>query len=220
MNSRLKQYFLTGLLTIAPAAITGAILWRVYLMVDRALRPGLERFPYLRDHLPPFLITLMGVIGSLIVVVLIGLITRTLIGVAMFGAIDRLVARIPVIKSVFGAVKQVSEVLLADNRQAFQKVVAFEYPRRGLFSLGFVTQDDPARSLQHVFLPTTPNPTSGFLLLIPREQTIQLPLTVEEGIRLIISGGAVLETGRGRTVDEILAVVAAAGPRGEGGAAP
>jgi uncharacterized membrane protein len=72
----------------------------------------------------------------------------------------------------------------------------------------------------HVFLPTTPNPTTGFLLLIPREQTILLPLSVEEGIRLIISGGAVLEAGRGRTVDEILTVAAAAGPRGEGGAAP
>jgi uncharacterized membrane protein len=138
----------------------------------------------------------------------------------MFGAIDRLVARIPVIKSVFGAVKQVSEVLLADNRQAFQKVVAFEYPRRGLYSLGFVTQDDPARSLLHVFLPTSPNPTSGYLLLIPREQTILLPLTVEEGIRLIISGGSVIEARRGRAIDELLAVAAAAGPRGEGGAAP
>ncbi|MBK6897860.1 MAG: DUF502 domain-containing protein [bacterium] len=220
MTSRLKQYFLAGLLTIAPAGVTGWILWRVYLLVDRALRPGLERFPYLRDHLPPFLITLMGVAGSLIVVVLIGLVMRTLIGVAMFGAVDRLVARIPVIKSVFGAVKQVSEVLLADNRQAFQQVVAFEYPRRGLYSLGFVTQDEPGRPLLHVFLPTTPNPTSGFLLLIPRDEVTALPLTVEEGIRLIISGGAVIDPGRGRTVDEILAVVAAAGPRGEGGAAP
>jgi uncharacterized membrane protein len=219
MTSRLKQYFLTGLVTIAPAAITGWILWRVYLVVDRALRPGLERFPYLRDHLAPFLITLMGVAGSLVVVVLIGLVTRTLIGVAMFGAVDRLVARIPVIKSVFGAVKQVSEVLLADNRQAFQKVVAFEYPRRGLYSLGFVTQDDPHRGVLHVFLPTTPNPTSGFLLVIPREQTVLLPLTVEEGIRLIISGGAVIDAGRGRLIDEALARVAAGRPQ-EGGDAP
>ncbi len=219
MTSRLKQYFLTGLLTIAPAAITGWILWRVYVLVDRALRPGLERIPYLRDHTAPFLVTLMGVAGSLIVVVLIGLVTRTLIGVAMFGAVDRLVARIPVIKSVFGAVKQVSEVLLADNRQAFQKVVAFEYPRRGLYSLGFVTQDDPRRALLHVFLPTTPNPTSGFLLMIPREQTVLLPLTVEEGVRLIISGGAVLEAERGRVIDEAMTRAAAGRPE-EGGDAP
>ncbi len=219
MTSRLKQYFLTGLVTIAPAAITGWILWRVYLLVDRALRPGLERFPYLRDHLAPFLITLMGMAGSLVVVVLIGLVTRTLIGVAMFGAVDRLVARIPVIKSVFGAVKQVSEVLLADNRQAFQKVVAFEYPRRGLYSLGFVTQDDPRRGLLHVFLPTTPNPTSGFLLMIPREQTVLLPLTVEEGIRLIISGGAVLEAERGRVIEDVMARAAAGRPQ-QGGDAP
>jgi len=220
MTSRLKQYFLTGLLTIAPAAVTGWILWRVYLLVDRALRPGLERFPYLRDHLPPFLITLMGVAGSLIVVVLIGLVTRTLIGVAMFGAVDRLVARIPVIKSVFGAVKQVSEVLLADNRQAFQQVIAFEYPRRGLYSLGFVTQDDPQRRLLHVFLPTTPNPTSGYLLLIPREQAVPLRMTVEEGIRLIISGGAVIVPGFGGEIDEALARAAAAGPGATGGEAP
>lgn len=205
MNARLRQWLLTGLLAVTPAAITGWILWRFYRLVDGALRPWVERFPYLREHVAPFLMTMLGVVVSLMLLTLIGMVTRTLIGVAFFGLLERALNRIPIIKSIFSVTKQIAEVLLADNRRAFQKVVMFEYPRRGIWSLGFVTHDDPGRESLHVFLPTTPNPTSGYLLVIPREDAIALPLSVEEGIRLIISGGSVITPAHSLTLEEAMA---------------
>ncbi|MBU0741003.1 DUF502 domain-containing protein [bacterium] len=204
MNSRLRQYFITGLLTVTPLAITGWILWRFYRVVDDALRPLLERIVFLREYVPPFLVTLLGVLVSLLLLVLIGLVTRTLIGVAFFGLFERIINRIPIIKSIFSVTKQISGVLLADNRQAFQHVVMFEYPRRGIWSLGFITHDDPQRDNLHIFLPTAPNPTSGFLLLVPRAEALILPMTVEEGIRLVISGGAVVERAGGGSLAPLL----------------
>ncbi len=190
--SRLRQHLVTGLLTVTPLAITGWILWRFYLVVDRALRPLLERIVPVPWYIPPFVLTLLGVLVSLLLLVLIGMITRTLIGVAFFGLFERIINRIPVIKGIFRMTKQVSEVLLSDNRQAFRDVAMFEYPRRGIWSLGFVTHDVPERDRLHIFLPTTPNPTSGYLLLVPRADVRILPMSVEDGIRLIISGGAVV----------------------------
>ena len=204
MSSKLRQYFITGLLTVTPAAITGWILWRFYRVVDDALRPLLERIVFLREYVPPFLVTLLGVLASLLLLVLIGLITRTLIGVAFLGLFERLINRIPIIKGIFSVTKQISEVLLADNRQAFQKVAMFEYPRRGTWSLGFVTHDDPDRELLHIFLPTTPNPTSGYMLFVSRADAAILPMSVEEGIRLVISGGAVIEQKEGRRIEAML----------------
>ena len=189
----IRRHFLTGLLAVTPLAITGWILWRFYQLVDRALRPQLERVPYLRDSVPDFLVTVLGALVFLALIVLIGTVTRTLIGVAFFGLLEKLLVRIPVIKGIFSVTKQISEVLLADNRRAFQKVVAFEYPRRGLYSVGFITRDEPGATSVNVFLPTTPNPTSGFLLIVPREEVHELPLNVEEGVRLVISGGSVVE---------------------------
>ncbi len=202
--SVIRQHFLTGLLALTPLAVTGWILWRFYLLVDRTVRPGLEKIPGLSNTYPDFVLTVLGFIAFVILIILVGLFTRNLIGVAFFRLVERLVNRIPIIKGIFTAVKQISEVFLKDQRTAFQKVVLFEYPRRGLYSLGFITQDDPDIDLVNVFLPTTPNPTSGYLLLVPRDQAWILPITVEEGIRLIISGGSVMTKQQGRQLQQLL----------------
>jgi len=199
---RLRQHFLTGLLSITPLAVTGWIAWRLYLLVDGALRPLLERYPPV-ETLPDVLVTALGVVLSVLLIVAVGLVSRNLIGVAFFNLVERLFNRIPIVKGIFTAVKQIAEVILSDNRQAFQKVVLFEYPRPGLWALGFVTREEPDAGLLHVFLPTTPNPTSGFLLLLPREDARELDMTVEEGIRLIISGGAVASAPQVRALDRL-----------------
>jgi uncharacterized membrane protein len=203
--SVLRQHFLTGLLAVTPLAVTGWILWRFYLLVDRTVRPWLEKIPGLSETYPDFLLTVLGFIAFLILIVLVGLFTRNLIGVAFFRLVERLLNRIPVIKGIFTATKQISEVFLNDQRTAFQKVVLFEYPRRGLYSVGFITQDHPDLEFVNVFLPTTPNPTSGYLLLVPRDQAHLMPLTVEEGIRLIISGGSVMTFQQGNNIQSLLA---------------
>jgi len=201
----LQKHFLTGLLAISPLAITSWILWRFYLMVSATMKPWLQRIPALTDAYPDFFLTVIGAAVFLLLIVLVGIFTRNVIGVAFFRMVERLFVRIPVVKSVFSATKQLAEVFLQDRRTAFQKVVMFEYPRAGMYSLGFVTRDEPADPQVNVFLPTTPNPTSGFMLLIPREQVRELGVPVEEAIKLVVSGGAIM------TLEQALAVAGVLG---------
>ena len=219
MSGVLRRHFLTGLLAVTPLAVTVWILWRFYLLVDRTVRPWLERIPGVAETYPDFFLTLLGVVAFVLLIVLVGLFTRNLIGMAFFNLVERFLNRIPIIKGIFTATKQISEVFLRDKRTAFQKVVLFEYPRRGIYSLGFVTQDDPALELVNVFLPTTPNPTSGYLLMVPRRDAVVLPVTVEEGIRMIISGGSVMSSEHAASMHALLPALAA-GDGGRDGAAP
>lgn len=188
----LQRYFLTGLLAISPLAITVWVSWRFYDLISASIRPLMARVPGLGDAYPEFLLTFMGSVVFILLITLIGMFTRNLIGMALFRLVERFIKKIPVVKSVFSATKQISQVFLQDRRTAFQKVVVFEYPRKGLFSLGFVTRDIIGDDLVNVFLPTTPNPTSGFMLMVPRNELREIELAVEEAIKLIISGGAVM----------------------------
>jgi uncharacterized membrane protein len=149
---------------------------------------------------PDFLLTIIGVIVFILLIILVGLFTRNLIGVAFFRLLERFFERIPVVKSVFSAVKQIAEVFLRDRRTAFQKAVMFAYPRQGLYSIGFVTRDEPGEPLVNVFLPTTPNPTSGFMLLVPRGDLVELEIPIEEAIKLIVSGGSIMTSAQAEQV--------------------
>jgi len=214
VTARLRQWVLAGVLTITPLAVTLWILWRLYGLIDHTLRPSLERITWVRLHLPPVLVTVAGVVLLVLVLALVGVLARNLIGRAVFGQLERLLQRIPVIKGIFTVSKQIAHTLLSDHRSAFKQVVLFEYPRRGLWSIGFVTHDEPGREYLHVFLPTTPNPTSGYLLLVPRRDAQVLPLSIEDGVRLVVSGGVVVGEGEGAMLDRFLP----AGGREEGGA--
>ena len=152
----LRGYFLTGLLAVTPLAITLWILWRFYLLIDSTLRPWLQRIPSLRDTYPDFFLTVIGFLSFLLLITLVGLFTRNLIGIAVLNVVERTMQRIPVVKSLFMATKQIAEVFLTDRRAAFQQVVMFEYPLKGVYSLGFVTSDH--RDEQLVQLPTHSRP--------------------------------------------------------------
>lgn len=188
----LQRHFLTGLLSITPLVITSWILWRFYVLISATMRPWLARIPAISETYPEFLLTIIGVFVFVLLITLVGLFTRNLIGIAFFRVLEKFFEQIPVVKSLFSAVKQIAEVFLRDRRTAFQKVVLFAYPRQGLYSIGFVTRDDPADSLVNVFLPTAPNPTSGFMLLVPRDDLAVLDIPVEEAIKLIVSGGSIM----------------------------
>ncbi len=192
MLSFLRRHFLTGLLAITPLAITCWILWHIYSLLSVRVRPLMEKVPGLGNNYPEFVLTIIGLVVFLIAITLVGMFTRNLIGMAFFRLVERFINRIPVVKSVFSATKQLSEVFLQDRRTAFQKVVLFQYPRMGLFSLGFVTRDEDDELLVSVFLPTTPNPTSGYLLFVPRKDVQVMDILVEDAIKLIVSGGAIM----------------------------
>ena len=195
--ARLRNYFLAGLLVTAPIGLTMYIVWLVVAFVDNRVTPLIPVMYNPETYLP---INIPG-LGLLIVFV-----TITLIGALMAGFLgrfilrigERILTRMPVVRSIYGALKQIFEAVLTHSSTAFRQVVLIEYPRRGIWVIAFITgttegeiQNLAKDSLINVFLPTTPNPTSGFLLFVPAEEVYALSMTVEEGIKMVVSGGIV-----------------------------
>jgi len=162
------------------------------------------QFPYIDDPaFTNYLAPLIGFIVTLLLIVLIGMLTTNFLGREFVAAFDRLMLRIPVIKGIYGSARQLLDAF-SQKTTSFQRVVAVEYPRSGVYTVGFVTREQFAMTPNEgrrmsgytlVFFPTTPNPTSGWMTAIPEEQVIPLDLTVEEGLKLIVSGGLVIPGG-------------------------
>lgn len=191
----LRRAFLTGLVVLAPLGATAWVFYWLFRTIDDLMRPVLLKAPYLRSTLPEEGFTGIGVVTAILLVMLVGVFANNLLGRAFFAGLDQLINRIPWIKGIYSAAKEISGVVFADQGKAFRKVILFEYPRRGLYSIGFVTLEPHAEetsSWYHVFLPTTPNPTSGYFLMVPREDARVLPISVENGLKLIVSAGAVV----------------------------
>jgi len=194
---KLRNYFFTGLLVIVPLVVTAFILWRLFIHVDGYLGPLLVR--YTGRSIPG-----LGFIATIFVILFIGLFASNLIGRRLIGIGEYILHKIPFVNKIYMGVKQISSVLFREEKRFFQQVVAVEYPRKGVWALAFLTsylptpvRSDAGRKVAAVFLPTTPNPTSGFLLLLPVEDVHEVDMNVEEGIKFVISGGAVLPPGRG-----------------------
>jgi len=196
----LQRHFLTGLLAISPLVFTSWVLWRFYGLISATMRPWLVKVPALSEAYPGFFLTLIGTGVLVLLVTLVGLFTRNLIGMAFFRVLERFFKRIPVVKSVFSAVQQIAAVFLQEQRSAFQQVVVLAYPRQGIYSLGFVTHDSGTTDLVAVFLPTAPNPTSGYMLMVPRREVRAVDIPVEEAIKLIVSGGASMSGQQARAI--------------------
>lgn len=195
--SGLRRAFITGLLVLAPLSVTLWVFVWLLRTIDGWMRPLLTRVPYLAANLPEEGFTGLGAVAAVLLVVLVGVFANNLLGRAFFGGLDRVINRIPWIKGVYGAAKEISSVVFVEKGSAFRQVILFEYPRHGLYSLGFVTleAEHEGTGFCHVFLPTTPNPTSGYFLMVPREDAKVLPISVEHGLKLIVSAGAVVAPG-------------------------
>lgn len=197
LGARLRAYFLAGVLVTAPLAVTLYLGWLLISFVDgrveAILPPRLNPETYL-----PFSIPGLGVIIVLITLTLIGAATANFLGRILVRSSEALLNRIPAVRSIYAAIKQVLETVLAQSSNAFREVVLVEYPRRGMWVLAFITsttrgevQNLTEDHLVSVFVPTTPNPTSGFLLFVPKQDLRVLSMTVEEGIKMVMSGGIV-----------------------------
>ena len=197
LAGRLRTYFLTGVIVAAPISITVFLVWQFLSFLDTHVA-GLLPARYNPETYLPFSLPGLGLLIMLAFLTLVGMLTAGLAGRTLVRMGERLLSRMPVIRSVYGTLKQIFETILAQKSRSFREVVLVEYPRRGLGAIGFVTGptrgEVQARSedeLVNVFLPTTPNPTSGFLLFVPKRDLIHLDMTIEEGIKLVISGGIV-----------------------------
>ncbi len=191
----LRRYFLTGLVVILPAAISGFVLWRLFFALDRILAPYVDF--YLGRHIPG-----VGLVALIILIVIIGGIASNIIGKRLIRAGESLVERIPIVRWIYRTTKGISSAVLHERSTSFRKVVLINFPHEGIYSMAFQTSE-PGEALTEavggrmvtVFLPTTPNPTSGFFLLIPEDKVIPLSMPVDEGLKLIISAGALLRSG-------------------------
>ena len=195
--ARLRTYFLTGIVVSAPVGITIWLIWLFVAFVDRTVVPLIPD-AYNPSDVLGVSVPGIGVIVVLLVVTIIGFMVTNFFGRFMVRMGENMVSRVPVVRTIYGVLKQIFDAVLAQSEGAFREVILIEYPRKSIWVLGFVTstthgevQRVTPEEMVNVFLPTTPNPTSGFLLFVPRKDCITLEMTVEEGVKLVISGGIV-----------------------------
>lgn len=195
--ARLRNYFLTGIVVTAPIAITIYLTYVFVDFVDANVTPLIPA-RYNPETYLPFGVPGLGVFVAVLFLIFIGFLTANFLGRSMLHFGERIVGRMPVVRSIYNALKQIMETVLAQSGTSFREVVLVEYPRKGLWALAFVTGeakgevaelDDDA--IISVFLPTTPNPTSGFLLFCPKNELKFLDMSVEEGVKLLISAGMI-----------------------------
>jgi uncharacterized membrane protein len=209
MKIRIKKYFVTGLLIWVPLGIT---LWVLRLLVstmDQTLLLLPQEFQtesWLGMHVPG-----MGVLLTLLVLFGTGLVAANILGQRLLRLWEGILGRIPVVKSIYNSVKQVSDTLFSSSSHAFRKALLVEYPRPGAWTIAFLTGvpgGDVANHLRgeyvSVYVPTTPNPTSGFFLMIPKADVIELDMSVDEALKYIISMGVVAPGGYSRRNGQVL----------------
>ncbi len=192
-----KRYFLTGLLIWVPLVIT---FWVLSLIVD-TLDQSLRLLPNAvhPKNMLGFALPGVGALLTLAMIFLTGLLATNFIGQKLVDWWDKLLSRIPVVNSLYKAIKQVSDTLLAPNGNAFRKALLIEYPRRDAWTIAFLTGGPPGGDIGNhlrgefvsVYVPTTPNPTSGFFLMLPRADVVELDMSVDEALKYIISMGVV-----------------------------
>ena len=193
---RLRRYLIAGLLVWMPIGVT-VFVFRILLgLMDRslALLPPQYRPDAFGLDIPG-----LGVILTVLVLLITGLLTANIAGRRLVEFSERLLSRIPLIRTVYSASKNFAEVVFSSGNESFKRVLLIEYPRRGIYSLAFQTSADlgevQARTGEEmlcVFVPTTPNPTSGFIIMVPKREAITLDMDVEEALKMIISLGVVV----------------------------
>ncbi len=192
----IKRYFITGLLIWVPLVITGWVLSTIVSALDQSLRLLPESIH--PQHLFGFAIPGAGALLTLGMILLTGLLAANFIGQKLVVWWEKLLARIPVVNSVYNSVKQVSDTLFSPNGNAFRKAVLVRYPHQGSWTIAFLTGQPGGDVVNHldgnyvsVYVPTTPNPTSGFFLMMPEKEVLELDMTVDEALKYIISMGVV-----------------------------
>ena len=201
----IKRYFITGLLIWVPLVITGWVLSLIVSTLDQSLR--LLPSSVHPQTLVGFAIPGAGAVLTLAMIFLTGLLAANFIGQKLVVWWEKLLARIPVVNSVYNSVKQVSDTLFSPNGNAFRKALLVQYPREGSWTVAFLTGAPGGDIVNHlggehvsVYVPTTPNPTSGFFLMMPAKDVVELDMTVDEALKYIISMGVVAPPPHARVI--------------------
>ncbi len=205
--ARLRAYLLAGIVVTAPISATFYIIWVVIDVIDQLVAQWVPAAynpqTYIAIDVPG-----LGLVLVLVALTLIGFLTANVLGKLIVGLGENILHRMPVVRSLYAALKQIFQTVLSGQSKAFRDVVLIEYPRRGSWTLGFLTgetsgevRDALPNTMLNVFVPTTPNPTSGFLLFVPESDVVRLKMSVEDGLKMIISGGIITPPER-KTIGE------------------
>ena len=196
MLTYLRHYFIAGVLVWVPLGITVLIIKLLVEFMDRSLLllpPAWRPEALFGTHIPG-----LGVVLALLLVMITGVVAANLLGRRLVNAWESLLARIPLVRSIYSAVKQLLQTVFSAGNRSFRKVLLIEYPRKGLWTVGFQTGRGTDEILAKtnselitVFIPTTPNPTSGFVIMVPQHEVIELDMSIEDGLKLIMSLGMV-----------------------------
>jgi len=193
--SRIKRYFASGLLITIPVFITLYLIYVVARFIDNIWGKLINM--YFMKHFG-FTVPGVGLILGIITIFAVGFVATNFIGKRIFKGAERWFLRFPLIRQIYPAMRQIVDSLMSKEGQAFKKVILVEYPSKGIWAVGFLTGDSFAeanlktgRDLVHVFVATTPNPLTGFLVLVPRDEIRVMDISIEDGIKLIVSGGIV-----------------------------
>ena len=202
--ARLRGSFLTGLVVIAPVGLTIWLIWTVIGWIDGVVLPLVPQ-QFRPDQYIGINLRGVGVIIFLIFTIIVGWVAKGIIGRSLIRYAESLVDRMPVVRSIYSGIKQISETVSAQTERSFEKACLVQYPRKGIWAIGFISTEargevarkaETSGRLLSVFIPTTPNPTSGFLLYFPEEDVIELDMSLEDAAKLVISAGLVYPNGK------------------------
>ena len=197
--SRLRSSFLTGIVVIAPVGLTVWLLWSAMGWIDGVVLP-LVPDTFLPEQYIGINLRGVGLIIFLLFTIVVGWIAKGILGRSLISFAEGLVDRMPVVRSIYSGIKQISETVFAQSERSFERACLIQYPRKGIWAVGFIStaakgevseKAETGGKLLSVFVPTTPNPTSGFLLYFPEEDVIELDMSVEDAAKLVISAGLV-----------------------------
>jgi len=191
--SRLRRYFITGIATILPIGLTVFVFWFLVTRLGSLLRPALSRIWL--TNLPDWVLTVAGFVIVVLLILVVGALASGLGGRWFVGRFDEVMRRLPFVRTIYGSARELTDAVFV-KRSSLRKTVLAEYPRRGLLAVGFLTSDErftfaDGRTAVFVFFPTTPNPTSGWLVLIPEDEITETEMSIDEGLKLVVSGGVV-----------------------------
>jgi uncharacterized membrane protein len=202
--SGFRRYLVAGLLIWVPLAATVFIFSLLLSLMNRALsllpsRYEPQNWGWWPDGIPGQIPDIVGAIFAILILLITGFLGANLLGRRLVDTYERILDRIPLVRSVYSSIKHFAEIVFSPDTTSFKKVLLIEYPRQGLYSLCFLTSENPAEVQRRtsddvvtVFLPTTPNPTSGFMLFVPRKDIVELDLPIDDALKMIISLGVVV----------------------------
>jgi len=187
----IERQFFAGLAVLLPIGLTLYIVWILFNLVSKSFSPLLIRITLLQE-MPVIVLRVIGVLITLVIIWIIGLVATNIVGRKILKLPEVLLLKAPVVNRIYQTIRQIIQTIIV-SKTALRQVVLVEYPRKGVYTIAFVTNvyEEKGKKNVSLFIPTTPNPTSGFFVIVPEEEVIHLKMTVEEAMKLVVSAGII-----------------------------